>query len=197
MALFLDPAEILQTNDALNYINYENMNEEQREYLRTDLWDFEFTVPPAAVYFPGNALIKTRLTGVSPNFPGALGTITANFRGFDIAQKVGVHSNGSVTLNFIDREDQAITYFKLDWQQKLTNLDNRFTYRKEDTVAECKLTMFNSSRIPIFKWTLLTCQLDDGTLSRSFTSDDPAQNGETEMVLTYEHIRPLGLNLPE
>lgn len=188
MSLFLDPKSILSTNNSLSYIEYNKINENQKEFLRTDLWDFSFTIPPAAVYFPGNEFLKTRLISVSPSFPGSIGEISAKIRGFDILQKVGVNSSGSVSLTFMDREDQSVSAFKRDWQEKITSMDNKFTYRKEDTVAECVLRMYNSTRTEITQWTLHTCQLDDGVISRSFTSDDPSNNGEIEMTLKFEHM---------
>lgn len=195
--LFLDAKELLQKNDSLNYINYENINEEQREFLRTDLWDWRFSVPPAAVYYPGDDLIHTRLRAVSPQFTyGMSTTITATIRGFDIQQNVGFKSSGTLTLDFTDREDQCISVFLTDWQEKLTARDTKYTFRKEDTVAEGILTMFNSSRIPIRRYKVLTVQLMDPAPSLSFTSDDPAQNGELSANFTFEHHRLLWENLP-
>lgn len=195
MPTILDPSEILKKNDALNFINYTKINNEQQEFLRSDLWYFEFTVPPACVYFPGNDIIKTRLTAVNIQTGGSLGQITANIRGFNIKQNVGTQSDGTVSLTFVDFEDQSISIFKRDWQQKLTNMDNKFTYRKEDTVAQCKLVQLNSSRIPIYEWVFNTCQLTDGTIQRTFGSDDAAQNGDVDMNLSFEHCVPQELNI--
>ena len=195
MPQILDPADILKKNDALNFINYKNINGEQQEFLRSDLWYFEFIVPPACVYFPGNDLIKARLTEVSIQTGGSLTPIQANIRGFEIQQNVSVHSNGSISLSFVDFEDQSISIFKRDWQQKLTNMDNKFTYRKEDTVAQCKLVQLNSSRIPIYEWVFQTCQLTDGTINRTFGSDDASNNGNVEMNLSFEHCVPQELNI--
>jgi hypothetical protein len=41
--LFLDAKELLLQNDQLNYINYESISEEHKEFLRSDTWDFVFT----------------------------------------------------------------------------------------------------------------------------------------------------------
>ena len=65
--LFLDAKELLLQNDGLNYINYDTLSEEHKEFLRSDLWDFTFTQPANAVYFPGNAMLHARTKAVNPS----------------------------------------------------------------------------------------------------------------------------------
>lgn len=200
MALFLDPKDILNQNNGLNYINYENINEDQREFLLSNLWDFEFIVPPAAVYFPGNALLKTRMVSVSPTFPQALTEVSATIRQFKINQSVpSGNTNCTVQLEFIDREDQAISVFVRDWANKIGDPDTKFQYRKEDTICQGVLTMFNTSRVPIRRYKCFTGQpLSEGFQpGLQFTSDDPAQNGNVSLNLTFEHYRLIWENLPE
>ena len=184
---FLDSAAILQKNDMLNYLTYENINEENRELIQTNNWDFEFITKPAAVFFPGNDLLKRRLTSVSLNAGGAVGNIETKVRGFQIYQAAGVTPNGSVSLSFIDKEDQAVSMFLHDWQQKITDLDTKFQYRKEDTACTCRLIQLNTSRIPIAKWTLKTCQPTQTVIQRQFT-DEPQNGGEMTIELNFEHM---------
>lgn len=189
--LFLDAKELLLQNDGLNYINYQTLSEEHKEFLRTDLWDFEFTVPPAAVYFPGNAMLKARTVGVDPALPGALSEISAIIRQFTIRQTVmSGTTQGNITLQYIDREDQAIAAFIDDWRDKLGGREDRFTFRKEDTIAEGRLTMYNSSRKPIRIYTLHALQINDATgpLNTAFNSDDASQAGQYSLPLTFEHM---------
>lgn len=196
--LFLDAKELLLQNDGLNYINYATLSEEHKEFLRTDLWDFEFTVPAPAVYFPGNAMLKARTQGVDPAFPGALSEISAVIRQFTIRQSViSGTTSGTITLQYIDREDQAIAAFIDDWRDKLGARDNRYTFRKEDTIAEGKLTMYNSSRKPIRIYAMHALQPNDGTggLNPSFNSDDPGQAGQYSLPLTFEHFELIWKNI--
>lgn len=199
--MFLDPREIIEGengNNQLNYIKYTNINEHNREFKRSDLWDFEFIMAPAAVYFPGNGLIKTRLISVSPSFSAQIGDIGTTIRGYKIKQKAGITSDCTVELTLMDREDQAITAFKRDWQEKIGCMDNKFSYRKEDTVCECKLIQFNTSRIPIAEWRMYNGQLSDGVLGgMTFGSEEtPSNNGEVTLSLDFEHYDFKLLNLP-
>lgn len=193
---FPDTAAILQKNDMLNYLTYENINEENRELIQTNNWDFEFITRPAAVFFPGNEIIKRRLTSVSLNAGGAVGNIETKIRGFQIYQAAGVTSNGSVSLTLVDKEDQAISIFLNSWQQAITNMDNKFQYRKEDTVCTCRLIQLNTSRIPIAKWTLKNCQPTQTVIQRQFT-DEPQNGGEMTLELNFEHMVLDWKNIPE
>lgn len=199
MGLLLDPADILDKNSQLNYINYEDINDDQSEFILSNLWDFEFTVPPACVYFPGNKLIKTRMVSCSPNFPQGVTQVNGTVRQFQINQSVpSGNTNCSVTLEFIDREDQAISVMIRDWANKIGDSDTKFQYRKEDTICHGILTMFNTSRVPIRRYKCLTGQPTAGfEPSLSFNSDDPSQIGNVSLALNFEHYRLIWENLPE
>jgi hypothetical protein len=189
--IFFDPSEFLAQNDTLNYINYQTIREGNKEFLRNDVWDFEFLVPPNSAYFPGNNLLKTRMTGIEPQFPTGLTDLTATIRGFTIGQAIySGTTSGSVTLGFVDREDQAITVFIDDWRDKLGTRENRFTFHKMDTNAEGRLIMMNGVRKPIRIYTLHSLQPLEGagTLNISYGSDDPVQSGICQLPLRFEHF---------
>lgn len=189
--LFLDVKDLLQQNDGLNYINYETLSEEHKEFLRSDLWDLEFIQYPAAVYFPGNTLLKARTTGCTPSFGAGLTEISAIIRQFNIRQTViSGQTNGTISVDYNDREDQAIRAFIDDWRDKLWNRQNRYTFRKEDTIATVKLTHFNSSRKPIAEFIMYAVQLQGGAddiINKGFTSDDPSNIGEYNITYSFEH----------
>jgi hypothetical protein len=188
---FLNQKEVLEGNDALGYIDYGVLSEENKEFLLTNGWDFEFIIPPSAVYFPGNNLIKARLTGVDMAVPSGLTEVSAVYRGFTIRQSViSGTTAGTITLNFTDREDQAISAFIDDWRDKMGTRENRFAFRKEDTIAEGKLTMYNTSRKPIRVYTFKALQINEGsgTLNVAFNSDDPQQAGMCSLPLSFEHF---------
>lgn len=190
--LFLDAKELLLQNDGLNYINYDTLSEEHKEFLRSDVWDFQFTQPANAVYFPGNALLKARTMSVSPQFPLGLGKMTAVIRSFTIQQAtISGTTAGTIGIEYNDREDQAITAWLDDWRDKVGGREHRYTYRKEDTIAQGRLTIYNSSRIPLRIYSLLTMQPNDigGSLNPSLTSDDPANVGGVSANFDFEHYK--------
>jgi len=193
--LFLDAKNLLLQNDPLNYINYDKLNQERKEFLRSDLWDFTWTKPCNAVYFPGNAFVKARTIGVNPsiNFSGTT-ELTATIRGFTVRQNVySGTTSGTITIQYQDFEDQAIMAWLDDWREKLGDRENRYTFRKEDTCAEGTLTVFNSSRKAIRLYTLKCIQLSDpgisGLYTPSFTSDDPSNMGDISATFSFEHCQ--------
>lgn len=189
--LWLDAKELLGQADDLNYINYDTLKEDNKEFLRTDVWDFQFIDPPHAVYFPGNAMLRARTQEVSPTFPTGLGEITAVIRQFTIRQTVlSGTTAGTVSMTILDREDQAMSLFVDDWRDKLGGRDNRYTFRKEDTVATAKLTMFNSSRVAIRTYMIYGVQIQEsaGTINPQFNSEDAQQAGTINLTLSFEHF---------
>lgn len=188
--LFLDAKELLLQADGLNYINYETLSEEHKEFLRSDVWDFQFTEPAAAVYFPGNALLKARTQAVNPQFPVGLGQMTAVIRQFTIQQTtISGTTAGTLGIDYNDREDQAILAWLDDWRDKCGTRENRYSWRKEDTIAQGRLTIYNSSRKPIRIYSILTIQPTDvgNGLNPSLNSDDPQNVGQVSATFSFEH----------
>lgn len=189
--LFLDAKELLLQNDGLNYINYNTLKEEHKEFLLSNLWNFRFSVPPAAVYYPGEQMLAARTQSVDPSFPGGLTEVSAIIRQFTIRQTVMSGTTaGSFTVQYNDREDQAIAVFIDDWRDKLGDRENRYMFRKEDTIATGILTMYNTSRKPIREYTLHAVQPGDGSpvIQGSFNSDDPTNIGQYSIQFTFEHM---------
>lgn len=189
--LFLDAKEMILQNDGLNYINYETLSEEHKEFLRSDVWDFQFTQAANAVYFPGNALLKARTQAVNPQFPVGLGQMTAVIRQFTIQQTtISGTTAGTIGIDYNDREDQAIMAWLDDWRDKCGGRENRFTFRKEDTIAMGRLTIFNSTRKPIRIYSVLTMQPTDvgNGLNPSLNSDDPQNVGQISATFSFEHF---------
>lgn len=188
--LFIEAKELMLQADGLNYINYDTISESNKEFLASDVWDFQFTQPAAAVYFPGNALLKARTISVSPQFPVALTEMTATIRQFTIRQTViSGTTAGTIGIDYNDREDQAIMAWLDDWRDKTGDREHRYRFRKEDVSAQGRVTIYNSSRKPIRVYDLLTMQiLDSGTLlNPPMTSDDPQNVGQTSATFSFEH----------
>lgn len=189
---FLKSTDLLaKADDPLNYISYETFSEEHKEFLRSDMWDLEYLTSPRAVYFPGNALLKARLMSVNPTFQGDVTQLQAIIRQFYIHQAVrSGQSNGSMALEYMDREDQAIRAFGWDWTQKVGALEDRYAFRKEDTICTIKLTFFNSSRKAIARWICYGCQIAQGGkdwMNQQYGSEDASNIGTVSMTINFEH----------
>jgi hypothetical protein len=198
--LFLEAKELLLQNDGLNYINYDQLSQERKEFLRSDLWDFTWTVPCNAVYFPGDAFVKARTQAVNPSFNSAIGQLSAIIRNFQIYQNTYSGTTaGTISITYQDFEDQAIMAWLDDWREKLGDREHRYTFRKEDTCAEGRLTVYNSSRKPIRIYDVYTIQLQDpgapGLYSPSYNSDDPANMGEITANFSFEHMKLIWKNV--
>lgn len=195
---FLNAIDIIGAdNDWLKHIDYHKINESQKEFLRSDMWEFQFIAPPACTYYPGNDYVAARLKAVSPQFPALFGgKIAATIRQFEIHQTGSVRSNGDITLTFQDREDQAMTAFVEDYAQKASDRDNRFSFRKEDLICECKLIIFNTSRIPVREYRMFGCIPTQGNFNEgNFGSEDAAEIGEVSLTLSFEHYKKFLLNV--
>lgn len=179
----------------LDFIEYSTIKDTNKEFLRNDLWDLEFTVKPNAVYFPGDLIIRTRLISFDPGTPNSLEPLEHNIRGFQIKQRARQKTDGSMTLTFVDREDHAISYFIQDWFDKISDRATQVGVRKEDYVAEIKYTIYNSSRVAIKELIFHNCMPADKGLPENGTSD-VGSNSEVTLNLDYEHYERTFLNAP-
>lgn len=195
---FLRPQDVFAGNGNMSYVNYETINDDNKEFLRNDMWEFKFTKFPNAVYTPGNERLQARLQSVQPQLPFSLSEMRAVIRQFAIRQTIfSGDTSGTITLQFVDREDQMVTAFINDWAQKFGDRERRTVFRKEDTVAQCELIIMNSTRVPIRKYTFYNCQIiGDGmaTFGVPYTSDDAQQSGDCVLNLAFEHFKLEMLN---
>ena len=171
------------------YINHELLTEGNKEFLRGDLWEFSFESAPRIVYYPGDAIFNKRLTQVNIGIDSSVNGFEKRLRGnFVIHQQTGQQTAGTITLGFVDREDQAITYFMDDWHQKIADRDTKYSFRKEDLVAECKLVFLNSSRIPVRTLTFFNCILTDRTFDENGVAEDGSDRADVQMSMKFEHF---------
>ena len=196
MANFISALQALQDNNALNRINYIDISENEKEFLLDTNWECTMTKKPAAVYYPGDDIWKSRLNSVTPGIPADVTGVSQVIRGFTINQKTAVNTAGSISLVFIDREDQAMSAMFDDWKQKICDREIRFQFRKEDTTANLKHVMFNTSRIPVRKLEFLGCQPSSAELKEDGVGDIESNSlGELSVSLDYEHSRRVFLNV--
>lgn len=171
------------------YVHYEQLTEGNKEFLRGDLWEFSFESAPRIVYYPGDEIFNKRLTQVNIGIDSSVNGFEKRLRGnFVIHQQTGQQTAGTITLGFVDREDQAITYFMDDWHQKIADRDTKYSFRKEDLVAECKLVFLNSSRIPVRTLTFRNCILTDRTFDENGVAEDGSDRADVQMSMKFEHF---------
>ena len=145
-------------SDCLNYINYQTIREGNKEFLRNDVWDFEFITPDMKL-FPDRFLFKVRVTDIKVEFPTENGS-------------------GTITLNFIDREDQTISKFIYDWRNKHSKLKD----------VGCILTLFNEKRKPIRIYTLHDLQ-PMGMIDLNLCSGSKAQTITCPLKFGHYHVQ--------
>ena len=184
--------ELVRRNGSyMKFIDYEETyKDNNKEFLRTDMWQINFTAPPKIVYYPGDDLINARLNGVQVGLNSSVNGFEKRMRGnYVIHQRTGQQTDGTLTLNFVDREDQAITYFCDDWKQKIADRDTKYTFRKDDTVAELELVITNAQRIAVRTLKFFNCIIQDIPLNENGDPEDGGDRADVSMTLTFEHHR--------
>lgn len=197
MPSILSALKALGGNTNMSYVNYVDIKENGKEFIRKDMWDVEMTSKPQSVYYPGDPIFKARCSAVEPSISAEVSGIEQTIRGYTIKQKTSRNTSGSVTLTFIDREDQAIAVMVDDWKNKISDPDNKYSFRKQDTIADIKHTIFNSSRIPIRTLQYLTCQPNSAEMPEGGSSEaeQSESNSEISLVLDFEHYKRIFENI--
>lgn len=185
----LVPQLVRSGNGYMNYVDYMNSyREDNKEFLTEDKWHFEFINAPKIVYFPGSDLFNRRLQNVNVSVSGSVNGFEKRMRGnFTIIQKTGQDTSGSLSLGFIDREDQAISYFVDDWKQKIADRDTKYSFRKDDLVADCRLILLNSGRQPVRTLTFWNCIIDDASLDENGVESDGSDRSDIQLSMRFEH----------
>lgn len=197
MPSFITVADALQGNDALKNVNYIDINESQREFIRKDTWEVKWIQPPRAVYFPGQAMMNARCTSYSSSISTSLSGISETIRGYKLNQKTTRDTSGSLTLEFVDKEDQAISIFAEDWANKISDAETKYSFRKEDTVAKIHIPIFNTSRIVIRELQFYACQPSDTGIKEEGSSEVEQSDhlGKVSMSLDFEHYKRIFRNI--
>ena len=183
-------AELVRGSDSrMRFIDYTNTyRDNNKEVLRGDMWEFKFISAPKIVYYPGDDLINARLNSVNVGIDTSVSGITKQMRGsYIIEQRTGQRTNGSLNLQFVDKEDQSITYFFVDWRNKVADPDTKYSFRKDDLVADCQLLLTNSSRIDVRTLTFYNCQLQDAPTDENGVAEDGSDRSDLSISLTFEH----------
>lgn len=176
------------SNEYMKFIDWEKTyKDDNKEFLRGDMWHFEMT-PPKIVYYPGDQIMNARLNAVNVQLDSSINGFEKRMRGnFVIRQQTGQSTSGNLTLSFIDKEDQAISYFVDDWKQKIADRDTKYSFRKDDLVCDCKLTITNSSRIGVRTLNFWNCIIMDAPLDENGADMDGTDRADVQLTLFFEH----------
>jgi len=173
----------------MKFIDYEKTyRDDNKEFLRGDMWQFSFTSAPKIVYYPGDTIMNARLNSVNVSLDSSVNGFEKRMRGnFVIKQQTGQQTSGNLTLSFIDKEDQAISYFVDDWKQKVADRDTKYSFRKDDLVADCQLVLTNSSRISVRTLDFYNCIIQDAPLDENGVAEDGTDRADVQLSLFFEH----------
>ena len=183
-------AELVRGGDGyMKFIDYTSTyKDDNKEFLRGDMWQFDFLNWPRIVYSPGNSIFHARLNSVQVGIDGAVNGFEKRMRGnFVIRQQTGQNTSGQLTLSFIDKEDQAISYFVDDWKQKIADRDTKYSFRKDDVVADCQLVLTNSSRLAVRTLNFYNCVIMDAPLDENGVDADGTDRADVQLSLAFEH----------
>jgi hypothetical protein len=173
----------------INFIDWEKTyKDNNREFLRGDMWKLSFTQAPKIVYYPGDEILNGRLNAVNVGIDTSSNGITKRMRGgWDIYQQTSQNTNGTLSLQFVDREDQAITYWLDDWRQKIADRDTRYSFRKDDLVANVKLVLTNSSRITVRSLEFFNCVITDAQIDENGATESETDRADVVLSMKFEH----------
>lgn len=191
-------AELVRGSSAhMKFVDYEShYKDNNKEFLRGDMWQFDFMNPPKIVYYPGDDIIHTRLNSVNIATDTSVNGFEKRFRGnYVVRQQTGQSTNGNITLGFIDKEDQAISFFVDDWRQKICDRDTKYSFRKDDLVCDCEMFILNSSRVDVKRLEFLNCIIMDAPMDENGAEMDGTDRADIQVQLSFEHYKREFLNL--
>lgn len=185
-------SELVRGSDGyMKFIDYQKTyKDDNKEFLRGDMWEFQFFNAPKIVYYPGDTIMNARLNSVSVSIDYSVNGFDKRMRGnFVIHQATGQSTSGQLSLSFIDREDQAISYFIDDWKQKIADRDTKYSFRKDDLVADCRLILTNSSRIKVRTLEFYNCIILDAPLDENGAAEDGTDRADIQLSMFFEHYQ--------
>ena len=181
----------------MDFIDYTNTyKDNNKEFLRGDMWELKWT-PPAIVYWPGDDIINQRLNAVNVQINYSVSGIQKRMRGnFTLYQQTGQETSGTLSLSFVDKEDQAISYFITDWRNRIADPDTKFSFRKDDLVAnEIELIITNSSRVSVRRLKFYNCIILDGTMDENGMDQDGTDRADLQLSMAFEHYQRVWDNI--
>lgn len=177
--------------EKLKHRNYFQVAEGNIEFIRGDIWDIEVPTDgwPLAVYSPGMDMIKTRLKSMSINMNNATGKIQKEIFAQQLHQNAGRDiQNGTITMQFLDKEDQAITNIANDWLNQIGDPDTGFGRHKKELLLNMDVVFYNTllSRVREYKCIA-------GILDSADIPDTPGEKGsdlsDVSLSISFELMK--------
>lgn len=171
------------------FIDYTSTyRDNNKEFLRGDMWEFKVLSAPKIVYYPGDDIINARLNSVQVDVDTSVTGIEKRMRGgYAIYQQTNQTTSGNLTLSFVDREDQAITYFLDDWRQKISDRETKYSFRKDDVVMDCKLFITNAQRLDVREITFYNVIIQDAGIDNNGQAEAESDRSDVTLSAKFEH----------
>lgn len=171
------------------FIDYTSTyRDNNKEFLRGDMWEFKVLSAPKIVYYPGDDIINARLNNVQVGVDTSVTGIEKRMRGgYAIYQQTNQTTSGNLTLSFVDREDQAITYFLDDWRQKISDRETKYSFRKDDVVMDCKLFITNAQRLDVRELTFYNVIIQDAGIDNNGQAEAESDRSDVTLSAKFEH----------
>lgn len=171
------------------FIDYTSTyRDNNKEFLRGDMWEFKVLSAPKIVYYPGDDIINARLNSVQVGIDTSVTGIEKRMRGgYAIYQQTNQTTSGNLTLSFVDREDQAITYLLDDWRQKISDRETKYSFRKDDVVMDCKLFITNAQRLDVRELTFYNVIIQDAGIDNNGQAEAESDRSDVTLSAKFEH----------
>lgn len=183
--------DLVRANKSLrgSFIDYTTTyKDNNKEFLRGDMWEFKVTSAPKIVYYPGDDIINARLNSVQVGIDTGVSGIEKRMRGsYTIYQQTNQQTSGTLTLSFVDKEDQAITYWLDDWRQKIADRDTKYSFRKDDLVMDCKLYITNAQRLDVRTLSFYNAIIQDAGIDNNGQAEAETDRADVTLSLKFEH----------
>lgn len=189
MSTFIDLQSIGIQDGYMGFVQYERLNGNNRDFLWTHMWDIEIPTPPRVVAWPGIDIIRHRLQEVSLEISQeAMATQEIEIRGFKLIQSGGYDSSGSITLRFIDFEDQFIFHMYQDFMQAIGANRFKFHFRKEDfMIPIINIYFLNATRQPVRRYSLLGVVFTGGEVNTEMTTSPSDVRANVALNFRFQH----------
>jgi hypothetical protein len=175
----------------MKFIDYENTyKDNNKEFLRGDMWELSFINAPKIVYYPGDDIINARLNSVQVGIDYSATGIEKRMRGgWNIQQRTNQNTGGTLSLSFVDKEDCAISYWTTDWRNKIADPDTKYSFRKDDLVCDIQLVITNAQRIDVKTLNFWNCQFQDAPINENGELESEADRADVTISLTLNKLR--------
>lgn len=178
-------------------INHAMVAKNTLQALTTLDWEFQIDYVGQAMYQPNFQTVFIRTTAVSGlRTVPSVSLLDVQLRGYSLLQPGIVTTKPEpVSLTVQDLEDQTVVTWMWDWANKMSNMANLASYRREDLFANITFWQLNSSRQKVFEFKYFNCLPDtSGITGYDFSNEKNIQQPLT-IAFQAEYMEPKPLNL--